>query len=73
MRIRYHIADLYVSASTVKRRVQDPRVGAKGMRDGGNHGYAGGRSHAAYVREEHMADDEDFGNQEGTTRPCLRA
>lgn len=37
------------------------------MRDGGDHGYAGGRSHAADVREEHMADDEDFGDEESAT------
>lgn len=67
MRIRNHIADLYVPASTVKRRVQDPRVRAERMRDGGDHGYAGGRSYTADVVEEYMADDEDFDNEKGAT------
>lgn len=67
MRIRYYVTDLYLATTAMKRRVEDPRVGREGMRDGRYHGDSSGRSHAADVGEEDVADDDDFGEEKSVT------
>lgn len=64
-----YVPDFYAATPSVQRRIQDPRVAAKRMRDRGHHGDSRRGADAADVREDDVADEEDFGEEHGILRP----